>query len=105
MTLWLIIIGIGIITYATRLSFILIFGQMDMPAPLQRALRFVPAAALSAIIFPALVLSQGNPDLSLSNTRLLAGILAAVVAWYTRNALLTIIVGMVGLWLLQALLG
>jgi branched-subunit amino acid transport protein len=104
MTLWLTILSIGLLTYAIRLSFILLLGKIEMPSSLQRTLRFVPVAVLSAIIFPELFLPGGTFNLSLGNARLLAGILAAVIAWRTKNALLTIGVGMVGLWILQALL-
>jgi branched-subunit amino acid transport protein len=71
---------------------------------MQRALRFVPPAVLSAILLPELVLQSGVVDLSIGNERLLAGMLAALVAWRTRNVLLTLGVGLVALWILQALL-
>jgi len=102
MTLWLTIIIIGLLTYAIRLSFILFFSKMDIPSLLQRAFRFVPVAVLSAIIVPALLLPKGVLALSLSNARLLAGMLAVVVAWRTRNVLITLVVGMGALYLLQA---
>jgi Predicted membrane protein len=102
--IWLLILGIGLATYATRLSFILFLGQAEMPTLLLRILRFVPIAVLTAIIVPQLVLPQGIIDLSLKNPRWIAGLLAAVIAWKTRNIFLTIVVGMVGLWILQALL-
>lgn len=102
LTLWLTLLCIGIITFAIRVSFITFFGKREMPSFLLRTLRFVPIAVLSAIIFPALFLYGNRLDLSLSNSRLLAGILAAFVAWRTKSVLLTIVVGMVGLWLLQA---
>src|SRR5256885_412699 len=101
MITWLLILGIGLITYAIRLSFILFFGKVEMPPLLLRILRFVPIAVLSAIILPQLLLPGGTLDLSLRNPRWLAGILAALVAWRTRNVLLTIAVGMVALWVLQ----
>lgn len=104
MTLWLTIIIIGLFTYAIRLSFIVLFGQMKVPAGVHQALRFVPPAVLSAIIFPELLLRDGALALSLGNPRLIAGILAVVVAWRTKNAFLTIGLGMVTLWLLQAVL-
>jgi branched-subunit amino acid transport protein len=104
MNLWLALIAAGVITYAIRLSFILLFGRVKMPGVLQRALRFVPPAVLSAIIFPELLLRAGRLDLSPGNTRLLAGLLALLVAWRTRNALLTISLGMVSLLALQLLL-
>ncbi|GAC1690972.1 MAG: AzlD domain-containing protein [Ktedonobacteraceae bacterium] len=101
MTLWLTLISIGLLTYAIRLSFILFFSKMDIPSLLQRALRFVPVAVLSAIIFPALFLPRGVLALSLSNARLLAGIIAVVVAWRTKNVFVTLVVGMGALYLLQ----
>ena len=39
------------------------------------------------------------------NPRLLAGIIAALVAWRTRNTMLTILAGMAALWIVQALMG
>jgi len=99
--LWLTFLCIGVITYAIRLSFILLFEKMVIPSFLMRALRFVPLAVLSAIILPALFLDGSRLNLSLGNARLLVGSIAVVVAWRTRNALLTIVVGMVGLWVLH----
>ena len=103
MTLWLTIIASGGVTYALRLSFIVLLGRVALPEVLRRGLRFVPPAVLAAIILPELVLRQGRLDLAPANPRLLAGLLAGVIAWRTRNVLLTIGVGMAGLWLLQAL--
>jgi len=105
MTLWITLFIIGVLTYAIRLSFILFFSHIDIPTLLQRAFRFVPVAVLSAIIFPALFLPKGTLALSLGNTRLLAGVLATLVAWRTKNVLLTLVVGMGALYLLQFLLG
>jgi len=103
--LWLTILLAGIITYAIRLSFILVFGRWQMPAWLQRALRYVPPAVLSAIILPELLVSDGQLALSFGNARLLAGLIAILVAWRTKNALMTILAGMGALWLFQWLIG
>ncbi len=64
MDLWLIILGMVAVTYIVRLSVIALVGEAAMPDSLTRALRFVPPAALSAIIFPALFLPEGSLDLS-----------------------------------------
>ena len=101
MTLLLTFIIIGLLTYAIRLSFILFFSRMDIPSLLQRAFRFVPVAVLSAIIIPALFLPKGVLALSLTNARLLAGIIAIGVAWKTKNVLLTLVIGMGALYVLQ----
>jgi branched-subunit amino acid transport protein len=102
--LGLIILGMGIVTYAIRLSLIVLMGRIEVPPLVRRALRFVPPAVLSALILPELLLPGGVLDLSLGNARLLAGALAALIAWRSRNALLAIAVGMVALWILQAAL-
>ncbi len=104
MTLWLTIIGMGLVTYAIRLSFVLLLGRVDVPPLVQRGLRFVPPAVLSAIVFPELLRPGGTLNLSLGNARLLAGILAIVIAWRTRSALWTIAAGMAALWVLTAIL-
>jgi branched-subunit amino acid transport protein len=102
MNVWIVMLVAGAITFATRLSSILLIGKMEMPRWLQKALRFVPPAVLTAIFFPELLLSSGEPDLALNNLRLLAGGLAILVAWKTKNIFLTILVGMLALWALQA---
>ena len=104
MTLWLMLLIIGLITYAIRLSCIGLLSQKEMPALLLKALRFVPITVLPAIILPQLFLRNNTLVLSVQNPRWIAGILAAIVAWRTRNVLLTILVGMVALWVLQFLL-
>jgi len=100
----LTIVGMGVITYAIRVSLFLLPEGAQLPERLLRALRYVPAAVLSAIIAPELLLPSGAFDLSLGNERLLAGLVAILVAWRTRNVLLTVIAGMGALWALQALI-
>jgi branched-subunit amino acid transport protein len=65
----------------------------------------VPAAVLSAIILPELVNRNGALDISLRNPQLWSGILAVLVAWRTKNVILTITAGTVALLIFQALLG
>jgi branched-subunit amino acid transport protein len=103
MNIWLILFATGLITYGIRLSLILLYGKHEMPARLQQALRYVPPAVLSAIIFPEVLLIEGHVNISLENPRLLAGALAAFVAWRTKNVVLTIVVGMGTLLVLQNL--
>jgi branched-subunit amino acid transport protein len=105
MTLWLTLIAGGVLTYAIRLSFIVVLSNMNVPESIRRALRFVPAAVLSAIILPEMVRPGGELNLSPLNPRLLAGLIAGLVAWRTKNILLTIAVGMGALWLIQAFIG
>ncbi len=72
---------------------------------MRKALHYVPPAVLSAIILPELVFQSNQLNLSLGNTQLLAGIVAILVAWFTKNTLLTILAGMIALLLLQLFIG
>jgi branched-subunit amino acid transport protein len=91
----------GLLTFAIRLSFVLLLARVAVPPILVRALRFVPPAVLSAIVASEVFVRDGAPDLSPGSPRLLAGAAAALVAWRTRNVLLTIAVGMAALWAAQ----
>ena len=104
MTLWIIILGMVFVTYSVRLSVIALVGEAAMPETVQRALRYVPPVALSAIIFPELFMPGGSLDISLGNERLSAGLAAVGIAWYSRNTLVTIFAGMILLWVLQSVL-
>ncbi len=101
--LWAVIASMALITYGLRLSVIALLARLRMPRIALRALRFVPPAVLSAIILPEVLRPGGTLNLSLGNARLPAALLAAVVAWRTRNVLLTIGAGMAALWLIQLL--
>lgn len=103
MNIWLIMLIGGLITFGMRFSLIYLFGKFELPETMRRALHYVPPAVLSAIISPELLYRSNQIDLSLGNTRLLAGIIAIAVAWYSKNTLLTILVGMVVLIILRLL--
>ncbi|HSH05067.1 MAG TPA: AzlD domain-containing protein [Anaerolineae bacterium] len=100
---WLIIIGMGLITFAIRLTPILLLERFTLPPTLQRALKYVPIAVLSAIIAPELLITNNQINLALTNDRLLAGLLAIFITWYTKNIILAVTLGMLTLWLLQTI--
>ena len=102
--IWVVMLSIGVLTFLTRLSFIYMHEKWQPPEVVTRALRFVPVAALTAIFVPEMALQNGELALSLDNIRLLAGIIAIVVAWRTKSALWTIGVGMISFWALTWLM-
>ncbi|MDZ7706234.1 MAG: AzlD domain-containing protein [Trueperaceae bacterium] len=103
--LWLVIVGMGVVTFALRVSVIAFQDRLTLPPALRRALRFVPAAVLAAIVAPAVVYGEGGLELSLANERLLAALVAALVAWWRKSLLLTLLAGMAAFWSLRALFG
>ena len=90
---WWAVLGAGIGTYAMRASFLAFAHKLaDVPPAVQRVLRQIPPAALASLVLPALLRPEGHLDLW--QERLLAGLVAGVVAWRTRNVALTLLVGM-----------
>ncbi|MEX1247702.1 MAG: AzlD domain-containing protein [Anaerolineales bacterium] len=100
---FLLIAGIAVATMATRIPVLLWLSRRKLPKGLFRALKYVPGAVLSAIIFPAVLLADGKLALQADNAPLAASVIAALVSWRTRSLLLTIILGMITLFLWKAL--
>lgn len=99
---WLAILLSGAGTYAMRASFLAAAHRLaSVPPAAARLLRQIPPAALAAIVVPALIRPEGQLDLV--QPRLLAGIVAALVAWRTRNVGLTLVVGMAIVLAVEAL--
>jgi len=102
LTIWLLILAVGAITYCARLSFIALFARRDMPPLLAGGLRHVPVAMLTAIVVPAVVfMPPGVLRIDLGNAKLIAALVAGIVAWWRQSAVLTIASGMIVLWSLQ----
>lgn len=97
--LW-ILAGMVLVTYGIRLSF-LVFGHgLAFPPWLERALRYVPAAVLTALIVPMALAPQGTIDVSLHNAYLPGLVVSVLVALWSRHTLAAIVSGFVayGLW-------
>ena len=101
MSIWLVMLLGGLFTFGMRFSFIYLLGRFEVAETVRRALRFVPPAILTAIVIPELFVRSGEIQVSPMNFRLAAGLLAVVVAWRTKNMLLTILGGMLALVLLE----
>ena len=87
----IVLAGVG--TYALRASFLAAARRLvDLPPMTERVLRQIPPAVLAALVLPTLV--RPDAQLDLWQPRLLAGLVAAVVSWRTRNIALTLVVGM-----------
>ncbi|MCB0028796.1 MAG: AzlD domain-containing protein [Anaerolineales bacterium] len=99
----LVIIGMGLVTYLIRVGPFLMLSRWELPQSWQRGLQYVPAAVLAAIIVPEVLVPAGGLQFTPGNPRLLAALIALLVAWRWQNAVLTVVVGMVALWLLALL--
>jgi branched-subunit amino acid transport protein len=91
MSVWPALLGMALVTYLLRSSFLLLPPGVDTPPFVKRALRYVPAAVLTAIWAPEVF---GAAD-----ERLLAGVVAIAVAWRWRSTFVTIVAGLLALHL------
>jgi branched-subunit amino acid transport protein len=100
MSAWAALVGMTLVTFALRASFLLLPPEVETPALLRRALRYVPPAVLTAIWAPELFFLHGGAlELSWQNERLLAGAVAIAVAWRWRLTFATILSGLAALHL------
>ena len=97
-----VIFVVGALNYLSRLSFIAFFARRHVPPLLARALKYVPAAMLTALILPMIVPSGPVHASWLTEPKVIAAVIAGSVAFVTRNTLLTLGVGMGMLWILQS---
>ncbi|MFD1632537.1 AzlD domain-containing protein [Haloplanus ruber] len=99
LAVWAVVLVVGALTFAIRYSFIYLLDRVSgVPPRLERALRYVPAAVLAALVAPSFVDPGPTVAATLLDGRLLAGVVAAGVAWITENMFATLVAGMLTLW-------
>lgn len=100
---WLVIVVAGLGTFALRASFLALADRLTgLSHDVREALRMVPAATLAALTLPALVRPDGA--WAVFGPRALAGVVAGLVAYRTRSALLTVVVGLIAVVAIEAVL-
>ncbi len=101
---WTALIAAAVGTYVIRASFLVVARRMGEVGPVATAiLRMIPPAALAGLVLPALVAPDGAVDLP--NPRLVAGIVAAIAGWWSRQTLVTLGAGLGTLLLWEAIAG
>ena len=91
----IVLVGVG--TYATRASFIILLANRELPHVLRRAVGNVGPAVLAALVASLLVGEEGITGLTPS-AELGSLIAAGLVAWRFTNVIAGLVVGMVVLW-------
>lgn len=97
LSLWGMFLAVGMGTFVMRLSFVELYGRWRIPSLLSRALVYVPASVLAALVLPSVVYSNGQGEFVFANPQIPAAIIAAWIAWKTRSTVLTLAVGMAAL--------
>lgn len=102
MSIPLLILGMAVVNLVIRCPVFLLADRFRFPPLIERALAFVPAAVLTAIIVPAVIFPHGeNAALNWHNPYLLAALVTVLISYFGRNLLATITLGMVAFLLLR----
>jgi branched-subunit amino acid transport protein len=87
------VLGLALITLATRGFFVIPERELPIPAWLQQGLRYAPLAALMAVIAPEVLLSQGELITTPMDARLPAVAVSTAYFFWRRDILGTILSG------------
>jgi uncharacterized membrane protein len=91
----LTILGMALVTYATRAGGLWLIGRVRSSPRIERWLRHIPGAVLVSIVAPTV--ATGDPS------ELLAVLATVVVGIRTGNVLLTMLVGVAVVWAVRSL--
>lgn len=100
---FMLVLGMGIVTYIPRLIPILFLSQRELPQWMLEWLDYIPAAILSALIFPAILTSGETRIFDVTRPELLVAIPTFIVAAKTRSLAGTVIFGMFLYWIVEKL--
>lgn len=89
-----VIVGLAMVTVLARGFFMISNQAWQLPHWAQRGLQYAPIAALSAVVVPEIVMSQGALITTWQDARLFASAAGVLIYFAKRDVLLTILGGM-----------
>lgn len=104
MSILLVCLGMGAVTYAPRVLPLLLFAGKEMPNLLKEALKFVPVAMLSALVAKDVFFKDDALFMSLSNPKILAFVLVAIVAAKFKSIPISLVVGVGSIFIFSTIL-
>jgi branched-subunit amino acid transport protein len=90
----LVIAGLAGVTVLTRCFFFILDRPWSLPGWAHRALQYAPVAALAGVVAPEVVMSNGHFVGAWQDARLFAAAAGALVFFWRRSVLLTLVLGM-----------
>ena len=89
-----VIVGLAAVTVITRGFFFISSHPWKLPAWAERGLQYAPIAALSAVVVPEILTTQGQLVLTWQDARIYGAAAGVAVYFWRRDTLMTILVGM-----------
>jgi branched-subunit amino acid transport protein len=91
----LTILGMTVVTYVPRLLPVYFLSSRSLPPLAVAWLRYVPVAVLAAMLFPSVLMQEGQVDLGPSNLFFWAALPTLLLAWRTKSLFGSVVVGMI----------
>lgn len=96
------IVAMAVATFLTRFISPAILGNAGISPRIQRFLKHVPTAILTALIAPTLVAPHGYIEISAGNSYLIAGTIAALLAYFRQPPMVTMGGGMAAMFVIRS---
>ena len=101
-----LVAGMTAVTFLVRYGFFALGERVAFPPVVKRALRYVPAAVLTAIVVPMVLLPDGaHWQLGWHNAWLLGALATGLIAWRFNHLLASIAGGMTVFFLCRWMIG
>lgn len=95
METFFLVTGMMLVTFSIRYILLPLSGRIRFSDSMQRALGYVPPAVLTAIIVPAALIPDGQTlSISWTNPYCVGAVVTALIGWFSKNLLITIVGGM-----------
>ena len=98
---YVIIAALVLCSFITRSGFFLLGEHIPLSDGVRQALRYAPAAVLTAIIVPGILPLASDGTMTIAVDQLLAAAVGVLVCLRTKNAILVIVAGMLVFWSLR----
>lgn len=100
MELFIVLLGMSIVTYLPRLIPVFIVDKIKLPNWINMWLKMIPYAALGALIFPGVLnIERGIPSIGL-----IGGLAAVITAYYKLHIFYVILSSIVTVMIMKLLL-
>ncbi len=81
MKIWILIMGMAIVTYVPRMIPLLMFSKKNLPPWLESWLKYIPVGIFSALVFPDIFIRNQMFSMTINNIELISAILVFAIAF------------------------
>ncbi len=89
-----VIVGMACVTVLTRCFFFILDRPWSLPGWAHRALQYAPVAALAGVVVPEVIMANGQLVSTWQDARIFAAAAGALLYFWRRSVLLTLVLGM-----------